>query len=120
MIIRLYFLQPMVEGLGSFDIFYAERLNDTWQKWSDLNLGSKINTSGAEKSLVLDSMIYKTTNTNSDGCGDIRGIRINSKLKYSKKTLKSLILTTLGQSHFLLGSENEKWLRAHLILKQIQ
>ena len=54
MIIRLYFLQPMSRRIGSFDIFYAERLNDTWQKWSDpINLGSKINTSGAEKSLVF-------------------------------------------------------------------
>ncbi len=120
----LFFATNGREGLGSFDIFYAERLNDTWQKWSDpINLGSKINTSGAEKSFsFLDStsVAYFTSNTNSDGYGDIRSIRINSKLKYSKKTLeKPKILTpTLSQKVILLlDSENEKMVEGSFDIK---
>jgi outer membrane protein OmpA-like peptidoglycan-associated protein len=111
----LFFATNGREGLGSFDIFYAERLNDTWQLWSDpINLGSKINTSGAEKSFTFTDEIqvaYYTSNTNSDGYGDIRRIRINSELKYSKETLEKpqIIAPKLSQKVILLlDSENEK------------
>ena len=111
----LFFATNGREGLGSFDIFYAERLNDTWQLWSDpINLGSKINTSGAEKSFSFTDEIqvaYYTSNTNSDGYGDIRRIHINSELKYSKETLEKpqIIAPKLSQKVILLlDSENEK------------
>ena len=53
----LFFATNGREGWGSFDIYYAKRLDDTWQKWSDpVNLGSKINTSGAEKSFSFSDV----------------------------------------------------------------
>ena len=120
----LFFATNGREGLGSFDIFYAERLNDTWQIWSDpINLGSKINTSGAEKSFsFMDAtpVAYYTSNTNSDGYGDIRSIRINSELKYSKKTLEKpqIFALTLSQKVILLlDSEDEKMVEGSFDIK---
>ena len=113
----LFFATNGREGFGSFDIYYAKRMDDTWQIWSDpVNLGSKINTSGAEKSfsfMDVTPVAYYTSNTNSDGYGDIRRIRINSELQYSKETLEKPQITTTPLSQkviLLLNSENEKML----------
>ena len=111
----LFFATNGRDGWGSFDIYYAKRLDDTWQKWSaPINLGSKINTSGAEMSFgFLDetAVAYYTSNTKSDGYGDIRSIRIDSDLKYVKDTLvrPQLPETPLNQKIVLvLNAENEK------------
>ncbi len=111
----LFFATNGREGSGSFDIYYAKRLDDTWQKWSDpVNLGSKINTSGAEKSFSFSevaAVAYYTSNTKSDGYGDIRRICIDSDLKYVKDTLvrPRLPVTSLNQKIVLvLNAENEK------------
>ena len=111
----LFFATNGREGWGSFDIYYAKRLDDTWQKWSDpVNLGSKINTSGAEKSFSFSdvaAVAYYTSNTKSDGYGDIRSIRIDSDLKYVKDTLilPQLPVASLNQKIVLvLDAENEK------------
>lgn len=111
----LFFATNGREGFGSFDIYYAERLDNTWQKWSDpVNLGPKINTSGAEKSFSFldgNSVAYYTSNTNSDGYGDIRSIRIDSDLKYAKDTLTKPQVTevSLNQKVILvLNAESEK------------
>ena len=111
----LFFATNGREGLGSFDIYYTKRLDDTWQKWSDpVNLGSKINTSGAEKSFTFlgeTAVAYYTSNTKSDGYGDIRSIRIDSDLKYVKDTSvrPQLPMISLNQKIVLvLDAENEK------------
>jgi OOP family OmpA-OmpF porin len=111
----LFFATNGREGLGSFDIYYAKRLDNTWQKWSDpINLGSKINTSGAEKSFsFLDetAVAYYTSNTKSDGYGDIRSIRIGSDLKYVKDTLAQSQIPEVELSQkivLVLNAENEK------------
>lgn len=111
----LFFATNGREGLGSFDIYYTKRLDDTWQKWSDpVNLGSKINTSGAEKSFTFlgeTAVAYYTSNTKSDGYGDIRSIRIDSDLKYVKDTSvrPQLPVISLNQKIVLvLDAENEK------------
>lgn len=111
----LFFATNGRDGWGSFDIYYAKRLDDTWQKWSaPINLGSKINTSGAEKSFSfshVDAVAYYTSNTKSDGYGDIRSIRIGSDLKYVKDILirPQLPVTLLNQKIVsVFDAENKK------------
>lgn len=44
---RLYFASNGHRGLGGSDIFYSDRLDDTWTSWSTpVNLGNVINTEG--------------------------------------------------------------------------
>ena len=111
----LFFATNGREGLGSFDIYYAKRLDDTWQKWSEpVNLGPKINTAGAERSFSFlneAAVAYYISNTKSDGYGDIRKIAIDSDLNYVKDTLlqPQLSKTKLNQKIVLvLNAENEK------------
>ena len=63
-------------GLGSFDIFMAERLDESWTRWSTpVNLGQQINSDGRELFFRNDEnqkLALYTTTRNSDGYGDIR------------------------------------------------
>jgi outer membrane protein OmpA-like peptidoglycan-associated protein len=70
---RLYFASNGRKGSGSFDIFFADRLDDTWQRWSaPANLGSPVNTDGRE-------LFYRpsfhgdmyTSTKDSDGLGEL-------------------------------------------------
>jgi OmpA-OmpF porin, OOP family len=72
----LYYSSNGRKGNGSFDVYSAERLDDSWTKWSTpVNLGDRINSGGRELfyrlSPALGSVIYTST-INSDGYGDIR------------------------------------------------
>lgn len=71
---RLYFASNGRKGAGSFDIFYSDRLDSTWMKWTPpQSLGAPVNTDGRE-------LFYRpsragdmyTTTQNSDGQGDLR------------------------------------------------
>ncbi len=71
---HLYFASNGHGGYGSFDIFYADRLDDTWLNWSKpVNAGPEVNSEGRE-------LFYRptaggdfyTSTRNSDGYGDIR------------------------------------------------
>ena len=66
------------DGYGSFDIYFAKRLDDTWQRWSEpVNIGPWINTEGAETSFQLGrAYAYYVSTQNSDGYGDIRRIKL--------------------------------------------
>lgn len=58
---RLYFSSNGHRGLGDADIFYSDRLYDSWETWTaPKNLGEKINTKGFEGycSIQGDSFIY--------------------------------------------------------------
>lgn len=63
-------------GFGSFDIYMAERLDDSWTNWSiPVNLGPQINSDGRElffRNLENEMISLYTTTRNSDGYGDIR------------------------------------------------
>ncbi len=77
---RLYFASNgRKDGLGSFDIYVSNRLDDTWTSWSEpVNLGSKINSDGRElyyrEFSSLAFSLYTTTR-NSDGYGDVHMIK---------------------------------------------
>jgi OmpA-OmpF porin, OOP family len=72
----LYFASNGRNGYGSFDIYYCERLDDSWTKWSvPVNMGSRINTEGRElyyRTFPQWNMALFTSTQNSDGYGDIR------------------------------------------------
>lgn len=72
----LYFASNGRQGYGSFDIYYAERLDDTWAKWSaPVNMGAGVNSEGREQYYVpfpKQGFALFTSTLNSDGYGDIR------------------------------------------------
>lgn len=72
----LYFSSNGRKGYGSFDVYFTERLDDTWTNWSTpSNMGSRVNTEGRELFYHtfpdLRLALYSSTQ-NSDGYGDIR------------------------------------------------
>ena len=77
---KLYFASNGRKGgLGSFDIYVSNRLDDTWTSWSEpVNLGSQINSDGRElyyrEFSSLAFSLYTTTR-NSDGYGDVHMIK---------------------------------------------
>jgi len=74
----LYFATNGREGQGSFDIYFSERLDDSWRNWSEpKNLGKAINTQGKETAFTFlpnDDHAYFVSTQHSDGYGDIRRI----------------------------------------------
>lgn len=50
----LFFASDKPSGLGGFDIYYSQRLDDTWQNWTNpVNLGPKINSTGFDAYLSI-------------------------------------------------------------------
>ncbi len=72
----LYFASNGRQGYGSFDIYYAQRLDDTWTKWSaPINMGAGVNSEGRELFYIpfpKDEFALYTSTLNSDGYGDIK------------------------------------------------
>jgi OmpA-OmpF porin, OOP family len=67
-------------GYGSMDLFYSERLDDTWTRWSKpQNLGPAVNTRGRETYYFVspdEEYAYFVSTQNSEGYGDIKRIRL--------------------------------------------
>jgi OmpA-OmpF porin, OOP family len=72
----LYFSSNGRRGFGSFDVYAATRLDDSWTLWSSpVNMGSPINTEGRElffRDYPDLGLSLLTSTTNSDGYGDLR------------------------------------------------
>ncbi len=52
----LYFASNRPGGLGSTDIYMAQRLDDSWMKWSTpVNLGEPVNTKGFDAYFSIDA-----------------------------------------------------------------
>jgi outer membrane protein OmpA-like peptidoglycan-associated protein len=74
---KLYFASNGRKGgLGSFDIYVSNRLDDSWTLWSEpVNLGPPINSEGRElyfREFPSLSVSIYTSTRNSDGYGDVR------------------------------------------------
>ena len=73
---KLYFASNgRKDGLGSFDIYVSNRLDDSWTSWSEpVNLGTQINSEGRELGYrefpALPFTLFTSTR-NSDGYGDV-------------------------------------------------
>lgn len=72
----LYFSTNAGKGFGSFDVYSATRLDESWTNWSKPeNLGTAINSDGRELFMkeyqTLGLSLYTSTQ-NSDGYGDIK------------------------------------------------
>lgn len=62
---RLYFASSGHKGQGDADIFYSDRLYNSWEAWSTpKNLGAKVNSDGFDAyfSIYGDSVAYFTSN----------------------------------------------------------
>jgi len=72
----LYFSSNGRQGYGSFDVYFAQRLDDTWAKWSaPVNMGASVNSEGRElfyHTYPADGFALFTSTINSDGYGDIK------------------------------------------------
>ncbi|MCB0493027.1 MAG: OmpA family protein [Cyclobacteriaceae bacterium] len=72
----LYFASNGRQGYGSFDIYYAQRLDDTWAKWSaPINMGAGVNSEGRELFYIpfpKKEIALFTSTLNSDGYGDVK------------------------------------------------
>ena len=75
----LYFASNGRKGYGSFDIYYSERLDDSWTKWSNpINMGANVNSEGRElfyRTYPAQKFVLFTSTLNSDGYGDIKFYR---------------------------------------------
>ncbi len=75
----LYFASNGRKGYGSFDIYYAERLDDTWTNWSEpVSMGANVNSEGRElfyRTYPERNFALYTSTLNSDGYGDIKYYR---------------------------------------------
>jgi OmpA-OmpF porin, OOP family len=78
--VTLYFSSDRPGGLGENDIWMAKRLDNSWQKWSEPeNLGSPINTEGAEAFFTLDAggeYAYLTSSNGAFGASDIVRVKL--------------------------------------------
>ncbi|MBX2962985.1 MAG: OmpA family protein [Cyclobacteriaceae bacterium] len=72
----LYFSSNGRSGLGSFDVYYSNRLDDSFLRWSvPVNINQPVNSAGRElffKAFNTHGYSLYTSTTNSDGYGDIR------------------------------------------------
>jgi len=80
---KLYFASNgRKDGLGSFDIYVSNRLDDTWRSWSEpVNLGNQINSDGRElyyREFPSQEFALFTSTHNSDGYGDIQLLKDNA------------------------------------------
>jgi OOP family OmpA-OmpF porin len=71
---RLFFASNGYKDDVSFDIYYSDRLDDTWQKWTaPVALGDDVNSPGRELFYRQTSGgAFFTSTRNSDGMADIR------------------------------------------------
>lgn len=84
----LYFSTNGRGGKGSFDVYAAARLDDSWLNWTDAVNMLAINTEGRELGFTSANgfKLYSSTR-NSDGYGDIRQIQ-----SVTKQTIDTLLI----------------------------
>ena len=73
---RTLYFSTNSKGTGSFDVYSATRLDDTWTSWSNpANMGNEINTTGRElffKDYSSTGFYLFTTTSNSDRYGNMK------------------------------------------------
>jgi OOP family OmpA-OmpF porin len=83
----IFFASNGRKGYGSADVFFSQRLDDTWTNWSEpVNMGASINSEGRElfyRTYPEGRFALFTSTHNSDGLGDIRFYKAPVDLKDS-------------------------------------
>jgi OOP family OmpA-OmpF porin len=73
---RTLYFSTNSKGVGSFDVYSATRLDDSWTEWSaPVNMGTEINTEGRElffKDYSPSGFYLFTSTNNSDRYGNIK------------------------------------------------
>ena len=79
----LYFASEGHNGIGSSDIFYSKRLDETWQKWSEpKNLGPSINSAELDAYFTIDAAgEYAYFVSMESGQRDIYRIKLHHEFK---------------------------------------
>lgn len=98
---QLYFSSNKPGGLGSADVYMCERMDDTWQRWSQpINLGTNVNSDGRELFYrTVPNGFLLTSTRNSDGYGDIR--EVEYKLSASDSLPKVEVVTPIAEQELL-------------------
>ncbi len=83
----LYFSSNGRAGYGSYDVYYSQRLDDSWMNWSaPVNQGAKVNSEGRElyyRTYPQKGFALFTSTLNSDGYGDVRMAEVKKELQDS-------------------------------------
>ena len=91
----LYFSSNGRAGYGSYDVYYSQRLDDTWTNWSaPVSQGANVNSEGRElyyRSYPQNGYALFTSTLNSDGYGDVRTAQVKKEIQDSlmAKVLKN-------------------------------
>ncbi|MEO9871084.1 OmpA family protein [Ekhidna sp.] len=93
----LFFATNGRGGEGSFDIFYSVRQDNSWRNWSaPINLGDRVNTTGAETSfgyLDGDQWAYYVSSQDSDGYGDIMRVKFQEEIEEDTTQLEEVFIS---------------------------
>ena len=88
---RLYFASNGHRGLGGSDIFYADRLDDSWTNWSEaVNRGNVVNTEGFDAYFSMNDSVAWFSSSNGKS-SDIYRAKIRKPDDPAKLAMKSLI-----------------------------
>jgi OmpA-OmpF porin, OOP family len=88
----IYFSSNGRKGYGSFDVYFSERLDNTWKNWSvPVNMGSRVNTDSRElyyHTFPKFDLALFTSTQNSDGYGDVRFFMDSTKVPVADTSVK--------------------------------
>jgi hypothetical protein len=102
---RLYFASNGHPGLGDADIFYSDRLGDSWETWSvPVNLGNKVNSKKFDAYFTIrDSLAYFCSNR--DGrFSDLYGARLQDAVDSTQQRIKKIV----AEAQILLDDLNDE------------
>jgi hypothetical protein len=102
---RLYFASNGHPGLGDADIFYSDRLGDSWETWSvPVNLGNKVNSKKFDAYFTIrDSLAYFCSNR--DGrFSDLFGARLQDAVDSTQQRIKKIV----AEAQILLDDLNDE------------
>ncbi len=111
---KLYFSSNGRKGFGSFDVYYCNRLDDTYLNWSEpVNLGMVINSEGRElffREYSQWGFSLFTSTKNSDGYGDIKFFKphdpvLDTLLVVSNKVQPDTVLSFKEKKYVAQDSE---------------
>ncbi|GAA5025218.1 hypothetical protein GCM10011506_09520 [Marivirga lumbricoides] len=88
----MFFASNRAGGLGDVDVWKTERLDDTWQKWSEPeNIGPPINTSGFDSYFSIDESGLHAFTTRTYVSPDGSNMNIYGLVPKPKITVKGIV-----------------------------